>query len=138
MRRVFADTFYWLALSSPTDQWREAVLKAVTTLDNFSVVTTEEVLTEFLAGMAGRGDYQRTLAIRMVRSILSDEDMTVLPQTHQSFLEGLDLYEHRVDKGYSLTDCISMNACRQEAITEVLTSDHHFAQEGLVVLISQR
>lgn len=97
--RVFADTFYWLALSSPTDQWREVVLKAVATLDNLAIVTTEEVLTEFLAGMAGRGDYHRALAIRMVRSILADEDVTVLPQTHQTFLDGLDLYEHRIDKG---------------------------------------
>ncbi len=138
MSRVFADTFYWLAVSSPTDQWREAVRNAVETLDDLNIVTTDEVLTEFLAGMAGRGDYQRALAIRMVRSILADEEVTVLPQTHQMFLEGLDLYERRVDKGYSLTDCISMNACRREAITEVLTSDHHFTQEGFVILISQR
>ncbi|MCW3095162.1 MAG: putative nucleic acid-binding protein contains domain [Chthonomonadaceae bacterium] len=53
-------------------------------------------------------------------------------------MDGLDLYERRVDKGYSLTDCISMNACRQEAIAEILTSDHHFAQEGFVVLIRGR
>ena len=137
MSRVFADTFYWLAISSPTDQWRESVLKIVATIENLSLVTTEEVLTEFLAGMAGRGDYQRSLAIRMVRSILTDEEVTVLPQTHETFLDGLDLYERRVDKGYSLTDCISMNACRQETITEVLTSDHHFAQEGFIVLISR-
>ena len=54
MNRVFADTFYWLAISSPTDQWRTAVLKSVAVLDNLSIVTTEEVLTEFLAGMARR------------------------------------------------------------------------------------
>lgn len=83
--RVFADTFYWLAVSSPTDQWHEPVLKAVATLGNLSIVTTEEVLTEFLAGMAGRGDYQRALAIRMVRSILTDEGVTVLSQTHETF-----------------------------------------------------
>ena len=135
VNRVFADTFYWLAISSPTDQWRSSVLKAVAAMANLSIVTTEEVLTEFLAGMAGRGEYQRALAIRMVRSILADDDVTVLPQTHQTFLDGLNLYERRVDKGYSLTDCISMNACRDEATTAVLTNDHHFAQEGFIVLI---
>jgi len=134
---VFADTFYWLAISSPTDQWRAAVLGVVATLENLSIVTTEEVLTEFLAGMAGRGEYQRALAIRMVRSILADDTVTVLPQTHETFLDGLDLYERRIDKHYSLTDCISMNACRQQAITAVLTNDHHFAQEGFTVLITQ-
>ena len=52
MNRIFADTFYWLALSSPTDQWRTSVLKAIATLDHLSIVTTEEVLTEFLARKA--------------------------------------------------------------------------------------
>lgn len=135
---VFADTFYWLAISSPTDQWRATVLRVVATLENLSIVTTEEVLTEFLAGMAGRGEYQRALAIRMVRSILADTTVTVLPQTHETFLDGLDLYERRIDKHYSLTDCISMNACRQQGITAVLTNDHHFPQEGFTALIVPR
>jgi len=138
VNRVFADTFYWLAISSPTDHWRTSVLKAVTVLDNLSIVTTDEVLTEFLAGMAGRGEYQRALATRIVRSIMSDDDVTVLPQTHQTFLDGLNLYERRLDKGYSLTDCISMNACRQEGVTAILTNDHHFVQEGFIVLITER
>ena len=43
----------------------------------------------------------------------------------------------RTDKDYSLIDCISMNACRQEGITEVLTNDHHFSQEGFTVLITR-
>lgn len=138
MTRVFADTFYLLAISSPTDQWHSTVLKVVSALDTFTIVTTEEVLTEFLTGMAGRGDYQRTLPVRMVRTILTDEDVTVLPQTHQTFLDGLSLYERRTDKHFSLTDCISMNACRREGISAVLTNDHHFTQEGFVILFPQR
>ena len=31
-----------------------------------------------------------------------------LPQTRSSFLAGVELYRARPDKGYSLTDCISM------------------------------
>ena len=137
MTELFADTFYWLAVSSPTDQWNAVVRKVVEPLPNLSIVTTDDILSEFLAGIAGRGTYQRGLAVRMVRSILADDDVTVLPQTHQTFLDGLGLYERRADKGYSLTDCISMNACRQEGITEVLTNDHHFTQEGFEILISR-
>jgi predicted nucleic acid-binding protein len=36
----------------------------------------------------------------------------------------------RPDKGYSLTDCISMQTMRKEGLTEVLTKDRHFEQEG--------
>jgi predicted nucleic acid-binding protein len=46
------------------------------------------------------------------------------------------LYEQRPDKAYSLTDCISMQVMRREGLTEVLTNDHHFIQEGFRVLFS--
>lgn len=57
-----------------------------------------------------------------------------MPQTHENFLAGLDLYKARADKGYSLTDCISMIAMRERNLTEVLTHDHHFTQEGFTSL----
>lgn len=47
----------------------------------------------------------------------------------------MDLYEQRLDKGYSLVDCISINVVRDRGITEVLTNDHHFEQEGFASLI---
>jgi len=59
----------------------------------------------------------------------------VRPQSHQTFLDGLALYKARPDKDYSLTDCISMQAMRQEGITEILTHDGHFTQEGFTVLL---
>jgi uncharacterized protein len=46
----------------------------------------------------------------------------------------LALSEARPDKEYSLTDCISMVTMRQEGITEILTHDNHFTQEGLTIL----
>jgi uncharacterized protein len=45
------------------------------------------------------------------------------------------LYEKRPDKGYSFTDCISMIVMRQMNITEVLTGDPHFQQEGFTILL---
>jgi len=59
----------------------------------------------------------------------------VRPHTHQSFLDGFALYKARPDKEYSLTDCISMEAMHQEGITEILTNDAHFRQEGFTVLL---
>ena len=41
MRRVFADTVYWLALFVPGDEWSEAARSA--DLRDVSLVTTEEV-----------------------------------------------------------------------------------------------
>ncbi len=58
----------------------------------------------------------------------------MVPQSHDSFMAGLDLYEARPDKGYSLTDCISMNVMTAEGLTDVLTNDMHFTQEGFHAL----
>jgi predicted nucleic acid-binding protein len=49
-------------------------------------------------------------------------------------LDALTLYESRPDKEYSLTDCISMQTMRRARLTEVLTNDHHFTQEGFTIL----
>jgi uncharacterized protein len=73
--------------------------------------------------------------LRPVRDLLNDPTVTVIPQSRQTFLAGLALYEARPDKEYSLADCISMAAMRQEGITEVLTHDDHFTQEGFTRLL---
>jgi predicted nucleic acid-binding protein len=66
--------------------------------------------------------------------MLSDPGVRIIPQTHESFIAGFELYRTRPDKGYSLTDCISMQAMRREGLTDVLTSDKHFEQEGFRAL----
>ncbi len=58
----------------------------------------------------------------------------VVRQTTATFSAGLTLYRARLDKGYSLTDCISMETMRNEGITDVLTNDAHFEQEGFRAL----
>jgi predicted nucleic acid-binding protein len=51
-------------------------------------------------------------------------------------MAALTLYEARPDKEYSLTDCRSMVALRARGISEVLTNDHHFTQEGFTILFT--
>lgn len=106
------------------------MLRLSGSLQKTAIVNTEEILTEVLAYFSGRGQQLRNQASRNVRDILSDPAIRVIPQSHESFLAGLELYEARPDKGYSLTDCISMNTMRAEGITDILTNDVHFAQEG--------
>jgi predicted nucleic acid-binding protein len=137
MRQVFADTLYWVASITPGDPWYAPTLQAVAALGPAHLVTTEEVLVEFLSAYAGRGAYLRQEAMKTVQAILANVYVTVRPQTHESFMRGLDFYASRADKAYSLVDCISMNTMRQMGITEVLTNDHHFTQEGFTVLIKR-
>lgn len=102
------------------------------------LVTTDEVLTEFLAALSRAGPALRLGAARVVRTILANPNVRVVPQSRESFRKGLERYQARSDKSYSLQDCVSMNVMEVESITEVLTNDRHFAQEGFNVLMKAR
>lgn len=133
MSVVFADTFYWIALTNRRDRAHADVMRFTATLALRSVVTSDEVLTEFLAYCASDQLLRRTAGLA-VNGLLNDPDIRIIPQSRSSFLEGLTLYNARPDKGYSLTDCISMQTMRREGLTEVLTNDRHFEQEGFRAL----
>ena len=135
MRRVFVDTLYFVALINPNDQWREKALRARSETSNAKFVTTEIVLIEVLNFLSEYGENLRRQVSLFVRDVLTDVDFEVVSYTETTLLEGLELYESRLDKGYSLTDCISMNVCRELNITEILTHDHHFEQEGFKILL---
>ncbi len=135
MKRVFADAVYWVALVQRNDQWHTGAVKAAQTLRGGRVVTTEYVFDEFLAYFSDSGPMLRDIAARTVEQALADPAVTVVTQSRQSFLDGLALYKARGDKGYSLTDCISMLVMRAENLTEVLTHDEHFSQEGFTKLL---
>ncbi|MGD0127760.1 MAG: hypothetical protein ABSF46_20545 [Terriglobia bacterium] len=76
----------------------------------------------------------RRKAVTNVQHILDDPGVQVVPQSRESFLSGIALYGARPDKGYSLTDCISMQTMRNKGLTEALTNDRHFEQEGFRAL----
>lgn len=133
---VLADTFYWLALARARDQWHATVKRWTSNNAAKQIVTTDEVLVELLNALSRTGPAGRAYAAATVHDIRADANVIVLPQTRSDFDAALALYESRLDKGYSLTDCRSMNALRDLAITEVLSNDHHFTQEGFTILFS--
>ncbi|MBL9163958.1 MAG: type II toxin-antitoxin system VapC family toxin [Planctomycetaceae bacterium] len=134
---VFADTLYWIAMARPNDSWAAAARRAKANLGDVTLVTTEEVLSEVLTALAGGGPSLRHAAAAMVRAIQTSSDVRVISQSGESFLAGLAHYESRLDKSYSMADCVSMQVMRFQQIEAVLTNDHHFTQDGFVVLISQ-
>jgi uncharacterized protein len=87
-----------------------------------------------LTWFANSGPAGRAHASGIVHGSLGDPSTQVLPQTSAGFVVARRLYDARPDKSYSLTDCRSMNAMNDHGLTEVLTNDHHFTQEGFTVL----
>ena len=135
MNKIFADSCYWIGLFDPADELHARAIEAKERYREVQLVTTEEVLTEFLTHMRASDKSTRTNAIRFLGDIKADENVQILPQSHESFDEGVRLFEARGDKDYSLQDCISMNAMERHNILHVLTNAHHFEQEGRVILL---
>jgi uncharacterized protein len=134
MPRYFLDTFYLVALSDPRDQWYARVLAFSRSLADYHLYTVDEVLAEYLTFYSASRPKIREDAVQTVLNVLHDAKITIMPQSHDSFLDALAFYASRLDKHYSLTDCVSMQAMRREGLTDVLTNDHHFTQEGLHIL----
>jgi len=139
MKRVFVDTSYFVAIASPKDSLNESAKKARESLGKEVIlITTDEVLVEFLNYFSKCGVYMRNFAVETVNGIRKNPNIVIRPQTRNSFMAGLELYSKRPDKHYSLTDCISMAIMKSESISDILTSDPHFAQEGFNALIPNR
>jgi predicted nucleic acid-binding protein len=134
-RPVFADTAFYVALADERDSLRLQALALDQLLENRRVVTSESVLLEVLNFFCARGNRSRTLALQMVRAVLADTTVSVQPAPTSLFQESLAFYESRMDKNYSLTDCISMLICRRLGIREIATTDHGFEQEGFEILL---
>jgi predicted nucleic acid-binding protein len=137
MRPIFADTFYWAALTSPDDSFYLEAIEFSRRLQPDHIVTSDDVLVEYLAFFAKSDRAIRTQAGHLVSRLLKNSGVIVIPQSRELFLIGLDLYRERPDKGYSLTDCISMQIMRREGLTDALTNDRHFVQEGFKALFRE-
>ncbi len=135
MRVAFVDTLYFVALFNPKDQWHARAIAASKLVAETKLITTEDVLVELLNFFSEYGEKARRGAVAQAEGILSAANIEVTPQSHDAFIAGFTLYKARPDKGYSLTDCISMYTMRERGVTEILTHDDHFRQEGFTMLL---
>lgn len=104
MKRVFVDTSFYQALLNPKDAWHSAALEFSSKYRG-EMLTTEYVLFELGALMA-RG-LLRQLFVDLVGSLRSDPRTQILAASSEAFDEGLRLFRERLDKDWSLTDCVS-------------------------------
>lgn len=135
MSGVFIDTYHFVAVFNPKDQLHDWAVEVERALGAVEFITSEMVLVEVLNYFSSFHHKSKQAAVEAVLRLLVAGRIETVFHTHEAFLRGAELYAARLDKGYSLTDCISMNIMRERGITDVLTHDHHFTQEGLNILL---
>jgi predicted nucleic acid-binding protein len=137
--RVFVDTAHHIAVFNVGDPLHRAAIAVANDLStdrSITFVTTHLVFAEFLAS-ASRASHLRVAAAVYVSAFIVEPRVTVVDLARPLFERSLDLYRARPDKKYSLTDRVSMVVCRDLGITDVLTADHDFEQEGFNMLLER-
>ena len=137
MRSAFADTGYWIALINPNDGLHGKAIAVANELEPCNIITSDMVLAEVLNMFADRGPQLRDIAVQAVEAIKEDARIEIVPQTRRLFQEAFDLYRKRPDKGWSLTDCASFVIMTERKITDCLTHDTHFEQNGFAALLRE-
>jgi uncharacterized protein len=132
MRLVFADTLFFVALINRRDSLHTKALDWATR-QRPRVVTTEFVLLEVANFFKHPKDRSRFVAF--VDELDSDSATTVIACESDLFRRGLTRFASRLDKEWSLTDCISFVVMEEHGLTDALTDDPHFEQAGFTVLL---
>jgi uncharacterized protein len=129
VKRLFADTFYFLALLHVDDNAHSRAVGSSET-SSAPLLTTAWVLTEMADALAM--PRMRETFTRFLTALRGNPAYMIVPPTQALFDQGVELYAKRPDKDWSLTDCISFVVMRDQGITQALTGDHHFEQAGFM------
>lgn len=132
MTTVFADTYYFLAIINPGEREHQRAVE-YSIRSRVRLVTTTWVLLE-VGNALSRGSNRRLFS-QLVAELNESPESEVVPPSESLFASGIELYDERPDKTWSLTDCLSFRVMERLRIREALTADHHFEQAGFVVLL---
>ncbi len=128
---AFADTAYFLGLMHPGDQFHAQAKDLAMRVER--IVTTQYVLVEVASAFCRANNRWRF--IELLALLADAPNVRVVEANNDHFKAGVDFYERRMDKDWSLTDCTSFVVMEREGITDALTADHHFEQAGFVALL---
>jgi uncharacterized protein len=94
MRSVFADTFYRAALTSTQDAAHESAISLSRSIEPEMIVTTDEVLAEYLAFFAGARPSVRAQAGSNVAALIKSPMVSVVPKAGNPSLQAWSSIGH--------------------------------------------
>ena len=135
MATVLVDTAAWIALVNTRDELHDRAGQIMGELrrSNVALVTTEFVLLEVANAFCAAA--WRGRAIKLIDGLRSLPNLLIIEADTALLSDGWQLYCNRLDKEWSLTDCVSFAVMENERINQAFTSDHHFEQAGFVKLL---
>ena len=78
MKKIFADTGYWIALLNPEDDLHQKSRQIASSLTSTRIVTSEMVFTELLNAFSGKGRTYRQKAVRFINHSFTNPEIEVV------------------------------------------------------------
>ena len=134
MSNLFLDTGFLIALEIRSDQNH---ISAFRYWQNYCdqptlLVTTTFVFDEITTFCTSRGRHDK--AVQVGNQLRTSRLIEMVSVDDQLLNEEWNLFVSQGDKRYSLTDCVSFVAMRNNNIATALTFDRHFTQAGFTAL----
>lgn len=98
------------------------------------ILTTNYILAEFVPLSYVRGQ-NRQETLSFIDDFLKISRLEIVWVNETLHNRAMKLLSDRRDKNYSLCDAVSFVVMREHGISEALTTDRHFEQEGFVKLL---
>ena len=129
----FADTSWFLAMVAANDVHHQQAT-ARSRQRKLPIITTAWVIAELADRLAGPPQL-RNVFNALLATVRADPTAEIIGADDALFQRGIELYQARRDKEWTLTDGISFIVLIERGMTEALTADHHFEQAGFVALL---
>ncbi len=134
MSLIFADTSFFIGLVDSADEIHEAAFRFAAA-NREPMITSSAIILELGAYFAKKSFRQSFSGCITALSRAGVEVVHVTPELQQ---RGIERFQSRPDKDWSLTDCISFLLMSDRKLLNAATSDEHFTQAGFHVLLEKR
>lgn len=129
---MFVDTSGWFSLLHRPETTHEAAVVHYATAARR--VTHSHVMSELIP-LATVRKVPRPKTLAFAAEVIDSPRVEMIWVDEELHRDGMALLVARPDKSYSLCDAISFVIMRRLGLTDALTSDKHFEQEGFVRLL---
>jgi uncharacterized protein len=133
MRRLFADSAYWIGLRDKTDPFHTRSRKIAKWIvqNRYALVVTPFIFAE------SHAYFCRIPEIRemVIRDFWENPLVTIEQPSYQDQTQAVGILREQRDKAYSFADALSFVIMMRLNIHEVATFDRHFQQFGQFTII---
>jgi predicted nucleic acid-binding protein len=135
MKVIFMDANGWIALNNKRDQLHSIAIRTHRKLltNGYRYVTTNFILDETYTGLLTKVSH--FAAVDFGEKLHISKIVSIIHITKDIEEEAWKVFKKYSDEQFSFTDCTSFVVMGQLNLTEAFTSDRHFEQMGLIILL---